>query len=119
MWQAAVLSVVFLSGCVESNDMRIAPYLVDAVQVSKMEPGPSCRSLGALDGVSGDCDSPYESAYTALRTRAALRGGNYVVIDAVIPEALDRSIIINGRLYACAYSPYPTMQLNGERSEER
>jgi hypothetical protein len=115
MRQVAVLAVALLSGCVEQNDMRIAPYLVDAVQVSKAEPGPSCRALGALDGVSGDCESPYESAYAALRTRAALRGGNYVVIDAVIPESLDRSIIINGRLYACVYGPYPTVPLNGER----
>jgi hypothetical protein len=114
MWQVAVLSAVFICGCVEQNDMRIAPYLVDAVQVSKAEPGPSCRSLGALDGVSGDCESPYESAYAALRTRAALRGGNYVVIDAVIPEAIDRSIIINGRVYACAFGPYPTVSANSE-----
>src|SRR5947209_8283886 len=114
MWQAAALAAAVLSGCAESNDMRIAPYLVDAVQVSKSEPGPTCRALGALDGASGDCESPYESAYAALRTRAALRGGNYVVIDAVIPEAFDRSIVINGRLYACAFGPYPTMPI-GDR----
>jgi hypothetical protein len=93
--------------------MRIAPYLVDAVQVSKAEPGPACRALGALDGVSAeDCDARYESAYTSLRTRAALRGGNYVVIDAVITEVMDRTIVINGRLYACAYGPYPIAELN-------
>jgi hypothetical protein len=97
-------------GCVDSNDMKIAPYLVDSVQVSKKEPGPACRALGALDGTSAeDCDGRYESAYASLRTHAALRGGNYVVIDAVLTEVLDRAIVINGRLYACAYGPYPTI----------
>jgi hypothetical protein len=101
---------VLALGCVESRDMRIAPYLVDAVQVSKAEPGPACRALGAVDGVSDvDCDGRYESAYSSLRTHAALRGGNYVVIDAVTSEYLDRSISINGRLYACVLGPYPVM----------
>jgi len=103
-----VVAAALFCGCAESNDMRIAPYLVDAVQVSKAEPGPACRALGALDGISDD-EGRYESAYSSLRTRAALRGGNYVVIDAVIAEELDRSIIINGRLYACAVGPFATL----------
>ena len=108
MRQVAVLGVLAL-GCVESRDIRIAPYLVDAVQVSKAEPGAACRPLGAVDGVSDlECDGRYESAYASLRTHAALRGGNYVVIDAVTTEYLDRSISINGRLYACALG-YPVM----------
>ncbi len=106
---SGLVCAAVLAGCGESNDMRIAPYLVDAVQVSKLEPGAACRPLGALDGVSDDDESRYESAYASLRTRAALRGGNYVVIDAVTTEPADRSIIINGRLYACAFGAYSTL----------
>jgi hypothetical protein len=115
-----VLVVLVAAGCAETNDSaRIAPYLVDAVQVSKIEPADSCRALGALDGTSDeDCDSSrYESAYAALRTHAALRGGNYVVIDAITSSRFgdgpdDRAITINGRLYACPIGPYPTTQLS-------
>ena len=97
-------------------------YLVDAVQVSRNEPGQACRPLGALDGTSSsDCDgSRYEAAYSALRTHAALRGGNYVVIDVITTahpsESEERSITINGRLYACPFgsyntTPYPQISL--------
>jgi hypothetical protein len=109
---AFVSLISFSWGCVENEDAKIAPSLVDAVQVSKSEPGPVCKALGALDGTSGDCDgSRYEAAYAAIRTRAALRGGNYVVIDHVMSD-VDRMVTIEGRVYACAFSPYPTVQYN-------
>jgi hypothetical protein len=110
----AVLAAALFCGCVESTEVRIAPYLVDAVQVSKLEPGPACRALGALDGTSDD-EGRYESAYSSLRTHAALRGGNYVVIDAVIAEELVSAITINGRLYACAVGPFTTFPPTAEQ----
>jgi hypothetical protein len=104
-----LFALALLCGCAETEDAKIAPTLVDAVQVSRSEPGSVCRALGALDGSSGDCEgSRYEAAYTALRTRAALKGGNYVVIDHVMSD-MDRTVTIEGRVYACALSPYPTV----------
>jgi hypothetical protein len=98
-----------LAGCFDLDDTRIAPHLVDAVQVSRSEPGPACRALGALDGTAGECDgSRYAAAYSALRTHAALLGGNYVVIDAVTSDGSDHSVTINGRVYACAFGPFAT-----------
>jgi hypothetical protein len=110
MRHVAMLGVGVLAGCVEAGDHHIAPHLVDTVQVSRKEPGSACRPLGALDGTSGDCEGGrYESAYTSLRMRAALRGGNYVVIDAVTADTTPNSgLTINGRLYACSLGPYPT-----------
>ena len=107
-----LFALALFSGCVENEDAKIAPSLVDQVQVSRTEPGSVCRALGALDGTSGDCEgSRYEAAYSALRTRAALRGGNYVVIDHVMSDQ-DRTVTIEGRVYICAFSPYPTVPYN-------
>jgi hypothetical protein len=104
-----------MAGCVDGGETpRVSQQLVDAVQVSKSEPGSACRPIGALEGKSGDCgSSAYESAYDNLRAMAALRGGNYFVIDAVdgprlvSPSYYDTSVVIRGRLFACALGqPY-------------
>src|SRR5262249_52471478 len=54
--------------------------------------------------------SQYESAYDVVRTQAALRGGNYVVIDLVTaartPSGSSDSVSIQGRLFACTLG-YP------------
>jgi hypothetical protein len=102
-WFAAVL---LSSGCAEEVDRRVPARLRETVQVSKVEPGPFCRNLGALEGHSENGEeTPYESAYETLRSKAVERGGNYVVIDLVsgphfVPPSSDE-VAIQGRLYAC------------------
>jgi hypothetical protein len=116
MRHVAMLGACALAGCLEAGDPHIAPHLVDTVQVSRKEPGTACRALGALDGTSGDCEGGrYESAYSSLRMRAALRGGNYVVIDAVTSDVPNSALTINGRLYACSLGPYPTATMSPGR----
>ncbi len=107
------LIAIAWAGCAEVPDSaRISPVLVEAVQVSKAEPGGQCRSLGALDGMCADCEGArYESAYGSLRANAALRGGNYVVIDLITANhsGIEDGIAIHGRVYACPIgAPYPT-----------
>jgi hypothetical protein len=100
-----------LIGCAESDAVKIAPHLVEAVRVSKLDPGSVCQPLGAIEGRSGDEDSddaPYEAAYHALRSNAALRGANYAVIDSVGEPHYSGSgsystdVVIRGRIYNCA-----------------
>jgi hypothetical protein len=118
-WALALqlVSVATLAlGCADGDERRISPQLVAVVQVSKIEPGSACEPLGALEGHSADDSEDcglYESAYDSLRTNAALRGGNYVVIDAVDTphhlsvSAYDPTITIRGRVYACPLgTPY-------------
>jgi hypothetical protein len=102
----AFLTVLAAGGCVEEMQPLPARF-TEVVQVSKREPGPACRPLGAIEGRSREIDRvPYESAYEVLRTNAALRGGNYVVIDllhgANLASSNESSIVIHGRLYDCA-----------------
>lgn len=107
-WLAGCVLLAGLGGCFSDDQPRIAPELVDSVQVTRVEPGPSCQTLGAVEGRSSDDDDSYPSAYEAVRERAALRGGNYVVIDAISGPMMapggiyDAAITIRGRLYGCA-----------------
>jgi len=108
-----LLALAPLAACVDGGETpRIAQSLVDAVQVSKTEPGGNCRSMGALEGRSDDEEETiYEAAYETLRTNAALRGGNYVVIDNiegphfVSASYYETSVVIRGRLFACTLAP--------------
>ena len=115
MRHVALVWIFFACGCLDTPEQaRIAPALVEAVQVSKVEPGLACRALGALDGSSADCEqNRYESAYASLRTNAALRGGNYVVIDLVSSQLQEssgeRAITINGRVYSCPLAPWMSL----------
>jgi hypothetical protein len=107
------LVAIGLAGCVEVSDSaRISPVLIEAVHVSRAEPAGQCRALGALDGTCGDCDNAsYESAYGSLRANAALRGGNYVVIDLITVHrpGNEDGIAIHGRVYSCPLGAlYPT-----------
>jgi hypothetical protein len=103
-----LLAVASLGGCFEDAQPKIAPRLVETVAVSRAEPGASCQPLGAVEGRSSDDDDTYQSAYQSVRERAALRGGNYVVIDAIsgplvsVGGVYDSSVVIRGRLYACS-----------------
>jgi hypothetical protein len=98
-----------LAGCAEGTaGPRVDARLVDHVQVSRAEPGAACRSLGAVDGkVDDDCDDScgYEAAYDALRAAAALRGGNYVVLDSFAGGrsigGYDGPMALQGRVYSC------------------
>jgi hypothetical protein len=87
------------------SELKPEARLVAAVQVSKSEPGPWCRPLGAIEGGSEAGTSGYVSAYHALRSEAALRGGNYVVIDHVSGAHTSaeawRDTIIAGRVFEC------------------
>lgn len=112
---ALVLSLG-LGGCFDDDQPKIAPSLVAAVAVSRTEPGSSCQALGAIEGRSDD-DDTYQAAYETLRENAALRGGNYVVIDAVSEPRLvaggayDDTVVIRGRLYGCTVGmPYATVR---------
>lgn len=92
-----------LAGC--ASELKPEARLIDAVQVSKSEPGPWCRPLGAVEGASDFGTIGYVTAYHALRSEAALRGGNYVVIDHVAgahsaAEAW-RDTVIAGRVFDC------------------
>lgn len=97
------LLCALLGGCLDEPDLvRLSPRLLDQVRVSKTEAGGVCRPLGAVEGRSGDyTDRIYESAYEALRTVAAARGGNYVVIDTVSSHGPEVSMAIHGRLFDC------------------
>ncbi len=87
-------------GCFEEQAVRLPSQFTEAIQVSKREPGAACRTLGAIEGRSRDLDdSAYTSAYDTLRSNAALRGGNYVVIDLI--NGADGAVIIHGRLFNC------------------
>jgi hypothetical protein len=98
------MTVVF-SGCAEMEEAQVPPHLTDAVRVSREEPGSNCRPLGAIESLSNNDSGTYESAYDTLRQGAAVRGGNYVVIDLVSAPSLnagsDLPVIIRGRIYAC------------------
>jgi hypothetical protein len=106
---------LFAVGCAETAAApRIDPRLAEHVAVSRAEPGPNCALLGAVEGQSPECDdvessTAYEAAYDNLRTNAALRGGNFVVIDStggphlvsVSPVVYDGRMSIRGRVFAC------------------
>jgi len=104
------MSMTALIGCAETSEtLRADPRLAAQVQVSKLEPGPACQPLGALDASSGDCEeNVYETAYEGLKNKAALRNGNYVVLDSIsgpqplaISGGLDSGVVIQGRLFTC------------------
>lgn len=104
------------SGCAET---AVAPrpdaHLIERVQVSKAEPASDCQALGAIEGRSAECDDAdnnpdaYQSAYDSLRANAAMRGGNFVVIDStggphlvsISPVVYDGRMSIRGRVFAC------------------
>jgi hypothetical protein len=110
-----VIASALLGGCIEAETPKIAPWLVESVEVSRREPGPYCEALGALEGTSDMDDEndededagSYAVAYASLRSRAALRGGNYVVIDQVrgphlfADSTYSRATVIAGRVYFC------------------
>jgi hypothetical protein len=94
---------LWLAGCIEEQVVRLPTHLTESVQVSRSEPEGHCRALGAIEAHSGDMEyNTYESAYDRLRSNAALRGGNYVVIDAV-----NTSAVIQGRLFRCTPATAP------------
>lgn len=104
------LSALALAGCWEGQSHPTAdPRLVEQVQVSRREPL-GCWPLGAVDGHGADAPGDavdYQAAYDDLRNKAALRGANLVVIDAVgQPRMLTHSAAvfdysIAGRLFRC------------------
>jgi hypothetical protein len=99
-------TTIVLWGCAETEEAQVPPHLTDAVRVSREEPGSNCRPLGAIESRSNNDSGSYESAYDTLRQGAALRGGNYVVIDLVSAPSLnvgsDLPVIIRGRVYSCS-----------------
>jgi hypothetical protein len=104
------LGVLLLGGCIEEQAIRLPSHFTDSIQVSKREPEGMCRTLGAVEGRSRESDdNGYEAAYDTLRSNAALRGGNYVVLDLVNATRVqsggntyDGPVVIQGRLYRCA-----------------
>jgi hypothetical protein len=117
--------VVLLAGCADGGEgVRLGSHVLLTVQVSRNEPGPACQPLGALEGSSQCCDVPvYESAYAALQKNAAVRGGNYVVIDHIHePDRYDSSYArvasIEGRLFSCPSGvAYARPQLGADWTE--
>jgi hypothetical protein len=100
LWLVAAL---LAASCIP--EVKVDARMVEAVQVSKSEPGPWCRTLGAVEGASDMGAAGYVSAYHALRTEAARLGGNYVVIDHVTGGRLAaeawRDTVIGGRVFVC------------------
>jgi hypothetical protein len=104
------VALVLLGGCIEEQSIRLPSHFTDPVMVSKSEPEGMCRNLGAVEGRSRESDdSPYEAAYDTLRSNAALRGGNYVVMDLINATRVQSGgntyegpVVIQGRLYQCA-----------------
>jgi hypothetical protein len=95
---------ILLAGC-DEEPQRLPAHITDHVQVARSEPGPHCESIGALEGHSSDnARSKYESAYADLKDTAAMRNGNYVVIDQVASlfAGSDGEVVIRGRLYVCS-----------------
>lgn len=115
----AVVAALGLAGCAEVSDApRISFAQLEAVQVSKLEPAPTCRPLGAMEGSSGECsESVYEAAYDGLRRSAAVRGGNYVVIDSIRQLygtcGVQSAMAIQGRLFSCPSAPPPVVASYG------
>jgi hypothetical protein len=111
MMRTIGILLFLVAGCGDEPE-RLPAHLTDHVQVGKAEPGPRCQSLGALEGMSTDgAPSRYESAYGAIKDTAAIRGGNYVVIDQVssFVEGSDAQVVIRGRVYACTLGLPPPM----------
>jgi hypothetical protein len=108
-----IVIAISLAGC-DEEPQRLPAHITDHVQVARAEPGPHCESMGALEGHSSDeARSKYESAYADLKDAAALRNGNYVVIDQVSSwlSGTDTEVVIRGRLYACALGlPAPLLR---------
>jgi hypothetical protein len=67
---------------------RLYPEL--SVTISKAEPPPGCAPLGTVQGGGWSA----EAAYDSIRTKAAKRHANYVVLDGVAGA-------IFGRAFAC------------------
>jgi hypothetical protein len=114
-----------LGGCWEAQPPPAAdPRLVAEVQVSRREPL-GCWPLGAVSGRGSEHDGEavdYQAAYDDVRNKAALRGGNLVVIDAVgQPRMLSHSVAvfdysIAGRLFRCPSGGYDSAPSRAEEA---
>jgi hypothetical protein len=105
-------TALLVSGCWMDGPAknRADQRLINQVMVSKLEPGPGCRPLGPIVGRGSDSSeetATYEAAYEELRNSAALRQGNYVVIDSIEgPHMLTLQLYnnayeIRGRAFEC------------------
>lgn len=66
------------------------------VQIGKAEPSPDCTLLGVVTDGSISADTAYEE----LRARAAEKGGNFVVLDAIRRGMWGQQEFV-GRAYSC------------------
>jgi hypothetical protein len=97
VWWALV--AVVLAGCAEEQGIRRfdpAP----AVELSAFEASPQCMPVDAVEVRSGMHDP---SAHEVLKSLAAERGSNYVVLDSFGVVAADEDIIAiaRARLFRC------------------
>ena len=87
-------------GCAEAELDRAPTGPADTVQLSNREPGSACRPLECVEVRSGRDDEPSSEV---LRSYAADRGANYVVIDtfSVLDERTDEAVLTRARLFRC------------------
>jgi hypothetical protein len=101
----AIVAIGWLA-CDDEIPQRLPPHISDGIQVSRVEPGRECALVGVVEGESrASARGKYESAFVDVQDAAAMRGGNYVVIDAVdsiYGDGTGREIVIRGRLFSCA-----------------
>lgn len=114
-WMLMIGTCGLALGCAEEG--RVPTKIASSVQVSKAEPGPWCKQIGALDGRTTECEGPvYELAYEALRRTAYERGGNYVVLDWISGPrpcgVQSATMVLHGRVYSCPLGgPYQAQVL--------
>jgi len=71
------------------------------VTASKNEPT-GCKNLGSVEGTDSGFMVPgsYDAAVAEAQFRVRSLGGNYLVMDAVVPEGAQ--VAVHGRAYACS-----------------
>ena len=93
------LIALLLAGCVET-EMLSRPEPVPGVELSTVEAPLSCGWIAAVEVQSGQHDP---TSHELLRSFAAGKGANYVVLDAfgVVANTDDIFAVTRARLYRC------------------
>lgn len=96
----AVIALAF--ACRRHEDFPTAEQYPNAVPelavvMSKNEPSVVCSPLGVVEGKGNDP----RVGYDRMRTQAALRGANYVVIDGTTAGTINAVAKVIGRAFRC------------------
>jgi hypothetical protein len=98
----ALFALTLLGGCMQEEEVMPTRPLM-RVEFSTVDPGPSCRPVGAVEVRAGERDP---TTHEILNAYALERGGNYVVLDSfgVIDGLEDIYAVTRARVLACPVS---------------